>query len=235
MRPASPTWTQHWISLGTKPPGCPPAPHHCPSSASEGDSQLHLFQGSVPSAEGTDGLICVWMSPEKNRVTVCVCVGGASSECSTKPKCSCTKGPSAQGKLRESGGSQFPQPAVLPVSLHLGTSEVTQCRGGAWQERGVRVQLMRLSVGVPVRSSLFTVSMSPVGPGEEVPFLAAIWLPHGGQLWDQLGSSWLDSSPEVDNDGDGETVVPASSWYLGRCSDAVTRQCEGHFSELWTP
>lgn len=36
---------------------------------------------------------------------------------------------------------------------------------------------------------LLTVGMSPVGPGEEVPFLAAIWLPHGGQLWDQLDSS----------------------------------------------
>lgn len=188
----------------------------------------------MPSAEGTDGLICVWMSPEKNRATVCVCRGG-HLECSTKPKCSCTKGPPAQGKLRESGGSQFPQRAVLPVSLHSGTSEVTQCRGGAWKERGVHVQLMRLRVGLPVRSSLLIVGMSPIGPGEGIPFLAAIWLPHGGQLWNQLGSSWLDSSPEVDNDEDGGTVVPASSWYLGRYSEAVTRQCEGHFSELWTP
>lgn len=49
------------------------------------------------------------------------------------------------------------------------------------------MQLMRLSVGVPVRSSLLTVGMSPVGPGEEVPFPS--WQLFGFPTEDSYGTS----------------------------------------------
>lgn len=157
---------------------------------------------------------------------------GASSECSTKPKCSSQS--SLQPSAREGSNGAH------PLSLHSGTpgtcKSLLTCVGlqgdpvqGRSLESGVNVQGRRLRVhrSRSLTSSLLTFSV-PSWPCLSTRQKSLG--PEGGPSWQLFGfpvedSYGTSSAPlgsratlGVTMMGVRDTVVPASSWYLGRCS-----------------